>query len=103
MVSATSIKATDFTSSFAFKCMGEIDILHCLTPGLTNRYSSTAFDVGPAIVEQCPSMRSMGVSGFKLLVNAVLAPFLMTSKLLPIRLPSLSKKGLLTLSLRWSQ
>ena len=62
VVSATSIKATDF-SSFALKCIGEIDVLHCLTPGLSNRYSSTAFDVGPAIVEQSPSMRSMGVLG----------------------------------------
>lgn len=62
VVSATAIKATDF-SSFALKCIGEIDILTCLTPGLTNRYSATAFDVGPAVVEQSPSMRSMGVLG----------------------------------------
>jgi hypothetical protein len=62
VVSATSVKATDF-SSFALKCIGEIDILQCLTPGISNRYSSTAFDVGPAIVEQSPSMRSMGVMG----------------------------------------
>jgi hypothetical protein len=62
VVSATSVKATDF-SSFALKCIGEIDILNVLTPGLNNRFSSTAFDVGPAVVEQSPSMRSMGVMG----------------------------------------
>jgi hypothetical protein len=62
VVSATSVKATDF-SSFALKCIGEIDILQILTPGLANRFSSTAFDVGPAVVEQSPSMRSMGVMG----------------------------------------
>jgi hypothetical protein len=62
VVSATSVKATDF-SSFALKCIGEIDILQVLTPGLANRFSSTAFDVGPAVVEQSPSMRSMGVMG----------------------------------------
>jgi hypothetical protein len=62
VVSATSVKATDF-SSFALKCIGEIDILQVLSPGLSNRFSATAFDVGPAIVEQSPSMRSMGVLG----------------------------------------
>jgi hypothetical protein len=62
VVSATSVKATDF-SSFALKCIGEIDILQILTPGLSNRFSSTAFDVGPAVVEQSPSMRAMGVMG----------------------------------------
>ena len=62
VVSATSVKATDF-SSFALKCIGEIDILQVLSPGLNNRFSATAFDVGPAIVEQSPSMRSMGVLG----------------------------------------
>jgi hypothetical protein len=62
VVSATSVKATDF-SSFALKCIGEIDILQILAPGVSNRFSATAFDVGPAIVEQSPSMRSMGVLG----------------------------------------
>lgn len=62
IVSATSVKATDF-SSFCLKCIGEIDIFYCLQPGINNRYSATAFDVGPAVVEQSPSMRSMGVQG----------------------------------------
>ena len=62
VVSATSVKATDF-STFALKCIGEIDILMCLLPGINSRYSATAFDVGPAVVEQSPSMRSMGVMG----------------------------------------
>jgi hypothetical protein len=62
VVSATAVKSTDF-SSFMLKCIGEVDLLHCLAPGATNRYSNVAFDVGPAQVEQSPSVRSMGIMG----------------------------------------
>ena len=62
IVSATAVKATDF-SSFMLRCMGEIDILNCLLPGPENRFSNVAFDVGPCMVEQSPSVRSMGVMG----------------------------------------
>ena len=62
VVSATALKASDFTQ-FCLRTMGEVDILQCLLPGPTNRYSSIAFDVGPATVEQSPSMRGLGVTG----------------------------------------
>ena len=62
VVSATAVKSTDFTN-FMLKCIGEIDVLHCLAPGGENRYSAMAFDVGPAVIEQSPSVRSMGVMG----------------------------------------
>ena len=62
IVSATAVKATDF-SSFMLRCMGEIDVLNCLLPGPENRFSNVAFDVGPCMVEQSPSVRSMGVMG----------------------------------------
>ena len=62
IVSATAVKATDF-SSFMLRCIGEVDILQCLTPGPTNRFSNVAFDVGPTMVEQSPSVRSMGIMG----------------------------------------
>jgi hypothetical protein len=62
VVSATAVKATDF-SSFMLKTMGEVDVLQCLLPGPTNRFSNVAFDIGPATVEQSPSVRSMGVMG----------------------------------------
>lgn len=62
VVSATAVKATDF-SSFMLRCIGEVDILQCLMPGPTNRFSSVAFDVGPTMVEQSPSVRSMGIMG----------------------------------------
>ena len=62
VVSATAVKSTDF-SSFMLRCIGEIDILQCLMPGTENRFSNVAFDVGPAQVEQSPSVRSMGIMG----------------------------------------
>jgi len=62
VVSATAVKATDF-SSFMLRCIGEVDILQCLTPGPSNRFSNVAFDVGPTMVEQSPSVRSMGIMG----------------------------------------
>ncbi len=62
IVSATAVKATDF-SSFMLRCIGEVDILQCLTPGPSNRFSNVAFDVGPTMVEQSPSVRSMGIMG----------------------------------------
>ena len=43
--------------------MGEVDILNCLLPGPENRFSNVAFDVAPCMVEQSPSVRSMGVMG----------------------------------------
>jgi len=62
VVSATAVKSTDFTS-FMLRCIGEIDILQCLMPGPSNRFSSVAFDVGPTTVEQSTSVRAMGVMG----------------------------------------
>jgi hypothetical protein len=60
IVSATAIKATDFTQ-FMLRTMGEVDILQCLLPGPSNRFSNIAFDVAPATVEQSPSVRALGV------------------------------------------
>ena len=61
VVSATALKAADFTQ-YCLKTISEVDILQCLQPGPTNRFSNVAFDVGPAVVEQSPSMRGMGVT-----------------------------------------
>ena len=62
VVSATAVKATDF-SAFMLRCIGEVDILECLMPGTTDRFSNVAFDVGPGSKEQSPSVRSMGIMG----------------------------------------
>ena len=61
VVSATAVKAADFTS-FMLRTMAEVDILQCLLPGPSNRFSNVAFDVGPCSVEQSPSVRGLGVS-----------------------------------------
>jgi len=60
VVSATAIKATDFTT-FMLKTMADVDILQCLIPGPNNRFSGVAFDVAPTTVEQSPSVRALGV------------------------------------------
>lgn len=62
VVSATSVKATDFTG-YMLKAIAEVDVLQCLLPDLGDRSSMTAFDVAGAQVEQSPSVRSMGVMG----------------------------------------
>lgn len=60
IVSATSIKAADFTQ-FMLRTMNDVDVLQCLVPGPTNRFSNVAFDVAPGTVEQSPSVRGLGV------------------------------------------
>jgi hypothetical protein len=60
VVSATAVKAADFTQ-FMLRTMAEVDILQCLLPGPSNRFSNVAFDVGPCTVEQSPSVRALGV------------------------------------------
>lgn len=62
IVSATSVKATDF-SNFCLKTIMEVDVLQALAPRETSRATQTAFDVAPALIEQSPSLRSMGVMG----------------------------------------
>ena len=61
VVSATALKATDFTQ-FMLKTMAEVDVLNCLLPGPENRFSNVAFDVAPCNVEQSPSVRALGVT-----------------------------------------
>jgi hypothetical protein len=60
VVSATAVKAADFTQ-FMLKTMADVDVLQCLIPGPNNRFSGVAFDVAPAMVEQSPSVRALGV------------------------------------------
>ena len=48
IVSATSLKATDFTQ-FMLRTMAEVDVLNCLLPGPENRFSNVAFDVASCL------------------------------------------------------
>ena len=62
VVSATALKAADFTT-FMLNTMAEVDILQCLLPGISDRSSNVAFDVGPCTPEQSVSVRGLGVGG----------------------------------------
>lgn len=57
----TAEKAVEITT-FMQRCMRDVDILQCLMPRSRGmRKSVRAFDVGPAIVDQSPSVRAVGI------------------------------------------
>jgi hypothetical protein len=57
---STLEKAVEITT-FMQRCIRDIDILRCLEPRADGRSSTKAFDVGPAIVDQSPSVRAVGI------------------------------------------
>lgn len=57
---STEVKATEITT-FMLRCIHEIDVLKCLEPRTDGRQSAKAFDVGPSIVDQSPSVRAVGI------------------------------------------
>lgn len=57
---STAEKAMEITT-FMARCIRDIDILRCLEPRADGRSSTKAFDVGPAIVDQSPSCRAVGI------------------------------------------
>ena len=57
---STLEKAVEITT-FMQRCIRDIDILRCLEPRPDGRSSTKAFDVGPAIVDQSPSVRAVGI------------------------------------------
>ena len=57
---STAEKAMEITT-FMARCIRDIDILRCLEPRADGRSSSKAFDVGPAVVDQSPSVRAVGI------------------------------------------
>ena len=60
IVGATSDKAVEITN-WMLRLIRDIDILQCLAPAADGRGSVQAFDVGPAIVDQSPSVRAVGI------------------------------------------
>ena len=65
VVSATAVKSTDF-SSFMLRCIGEVDILQCLMPGPSNRFSNVAFDVGQQIFQRFNPTTADGIDGSRI-------------------------------------
>lgn len=57
---STLEKAVEITT-FMQRCIRDIDILRCLEPRPDGRSSTKAFDVGPSIVDQSPSVRAVGI------------------------------------------
>lgn len=57
---STEVKAVEITT-FMLRCIHEIDLLQCLEPRPDGRQSAKAFDVGPSIVDQSPSVRAAGI------------------------------------------
>lgn len=57
---ATADKAVEITT-YMLRCIRDIDVLQCLEPVADGRSSVQAFDVGPSIVDQSPSVRAVGI------------------------------------------
>ena len=60
IVGATADKAIE-VSQYLLRCIRDIDILQPLQPLIDGRSSVNAFDVGPSIVDQSPSVRAVGI------------------------------------------
>ena len=60
--SASKNRADSFTT-FTLRLIEEMDILAHLRPQPNQRCSRIEFDVGPAIADQSPSVRSVGITG----------------------------------------
>ena len=59
LVGATADKAIEI-STFMLRLVRDIDVLQCLQPLPDGRGSVNAWDVGPSIVDQSPSVRAVG-------------------------------------------
>lgn len=62
VVSASKSRADAF-STFTMRLIMEVDILAFLRPKPEQRNSRIEFDVGPAIADQSPSVKSVGITG----------------------------------------
>ncbi|BAQ94426.1 terminase large subunit [uncultured phage_MedDCM-OCT-S38-C3] len=60
LVGATADKAVEI-SNWMLRLVKDIDILQCLEPADDGRGSVNGWDVGPAIVDQSPSVRAVGI------------------------------------------
>ena len=60
LVGATADKAIEI-STWMLRLVRDVDILHCLQPLTDGRSSVNAWDVGPSVVDQSPSVRAVGI------------------------------------------
>ncbi len=62
VVSASKNRADNFTI-FTLSLINELEVLKHLRPKSNQRQSKIEFDVGPAIADQSPSVKSVGITG----------------------------------------
>ena len=62
VTSASKARSDDFTT-FTLRLIREMPLLQCLTPNADQRESKIAFDVGPAMPDHSPSVKSVGIFG----------------------------------------
>lgn len=62
VVSASKNRADNFTT-FAMRLVNEVPILQHLKPRPEQRQSKIEFDVAPAVADQSPSVKSVGITG----------------------------------------
>jgi len=60
LVGATADKAIEI-STWMLRLVRDVDILQCLQPLTDGRSSVNAWDVGPSVVDQSPSVRAVGI------------------------------------------
>ena len=62
VTSASKARSDDFTT-FTLRLIREMPLLQCLAPNADQRESKIAFDVGPALPDHSPSVKSVGIFG----------------------------------------
>lgn len=61
LIPAATAEKAEEVATFMARCIRDVDILRCLEPRPDGRSSVKAFDVGPAVIDQSPSVRTVGI------------------------------------------
>lgn len=61
LIPACTAEKAEEVTTFMARCIRDVDILRCLEPRPDGRSSVSAFDVGPAVIDQSPSVRAVGI------------------------------------------
>ena len=61
LIPAATAEKAEEVATFMARCIRDVDILRCLEPRPDGRSSFKAFDVGPAVIDQSPSVRTVGI------------------------------------------
>jgi hypothetical protein len=61
LIPAATAEKAEEVATFMARSIRDVDILRCLEPRPDGRSSIKAFDVGPAVIDQSPSVRTVGI------------------------------------------